>query len=55
MFANTGKNNMGLLGNQAEALKDHIAGWQDSAEWRVEMARILEQTPGYTWKRGMFN
>ena len=55
VFANTGKNNMGLLGNQAEALKDHIAGWQDSAEWRVEMARILEQTPGYTWKRGMFN
>lgn len=55
VFANTGKNNMGLLGNQAEALKDHIAVWQDSPEWRVEMARILEQTPGYTWKRGMFN
>jgi len=55
VFANTGKNNMGLLGNQAEALKDHIAVWQDSPEWRVKMARILEQTPGYTWKRGMFN
>ena len=55
MLSNSGKKNEGLLGDQAEALKTHIANWQDSPEWRVGMANILEQTPGYTWQRGMFN
>ncbi len=55
MFLQTGKNNVALLGKMANPLKKHIDNWQDSPEWRSQMAQILEQTPGYTWKRGMFN
>ena len=35
VFSKTGKNNMGLLGNQAEALKSHIEKWQDM--WNVAL------------------
>jgi hypothetical protein len=55
MLIQAGPKNAGLLGDQATPLKNHIANWKDSPEWRIEMARILELTPGYTWKRGMFN
>tara|TARA_Y100001937_G_scaffold78688_1_gene106692 strand:- start:4702 stop:6366 length:1665 start_codon:yes stop_codon:yes gene_type:complete len=55
MLSQTGKKNAGLLGKMAQPLKQHIANWQDSPEWRVQMAQILQQTPGYTWPRGMFN
>jgi len=48
------KQNLALLGNQANALKQHIANWQDSPEWRLQMAEILKETPGYTVGRGMF-
>ena len=47
--------NLRLLGEQAPALKQHIAIWEDSPEWRLEMARILSLTPGYTEGRGMFD
>ena len=48
------KQNLALLGNQAAALKQHIANWQDSPEWRLQMFEILKKTPGYTVGRGMF-
>jgi len=47
--------NLRLLGEQAHALKQHIANWEDSPEWRLQMAQILSQTPGYTEGRGMFD
>jgi len=49
-----GTGNLGLLGDQAGVLKQHIANWQDSKEWRLQMAEILRVTPGYTEGRGMF-
>ncbi len=55
MLLQSGGKNAALLGKAAQPLKQHIANWQDSPEWRVQMAQILEQTPGYTWQRGMFN
>ena len=55
MLVQAGSKNAALLGPMAEPLKDHIAAWQDTPEWRVKMAQILKQTPGYTWNRGMFN
>ena len=48
------KMNLELLGDQAEALKSHISNWQDSPQWRLRMAEILDKTPGYTTGRGMF-
>jgi hypothetical protein len=42
------------LGKMAPALESHIANWQDSPEWRLEMAELLKQTPGYDQRRGMF-
>ena len=49
-----GRSNLGLLGDQAGVLKQHIANWEDSKEWRLQMAEILRVTPGYTEGRGMF-
>ena len=43
-----------LLGKMSEPLKQHIASWQDTSEWRLQMANLLSQTPGYDKKRGMF-
>ena len=48
------KNESGLLGKMAEPLAQHIAAWQDSPEWRLQMFEILKQTPGYTKGKGMF-
>ena len=42
------------LGEMAQPMKAHIANWQNSPEWRLRMAEILKQTPGYDIKRGMF-
>lgn len=42
------------LGKMAQPLKTHIANWQDTPEWRLQMAELLKQTPGYDQKRGMF-
>ena len=42
------------LGEMAQPMKAHIANWQNSSEWRLRMAEILKQTPGYDLKRGMF-
>jgi hypothetical protein len=43
-----------LLGEMAQPMKAHIANWQNSPEWRLRMAEILKQTPGYDLDRGMF-
>ena len=48
------KNESGLLGKMAEPLAQHIAAWQDSPEWRLQMFEILKETPGYTKNKGMF-
>jgi hypothetical protein len=48
------KNETKLLGKMAEPLAQHIAAWQDSHEWRLQMLEILKQTPGYTKGKGMF-
>ena len=42
------------LGEMAQPMKAHVANWQNSPEWRLRMAEILRQTPGYDIKRGMF-
>tara|TARA_R110002012_G_scaffold176454_2_gene341338 strand:- start:196 stop:1806 length:1611 start_codon:yes stop_codon:yes gene_type:complete len=42
------------LGEMAQPMKTHIANWQNSPEWRLRMAEILKQTPGYDIRRGMF-
>jgi len=42
------------LGEMAQPMKAHVANWQNSPEWRIRMAEILRQTPGYDLKRGMF-
>ena len=42
------------LGEMAQPMKAHIANWQNSPEWRLRMAEILKQTPGYDTRRGMF-
>ena len=42
------------LGQMADPMKAHVAAWQNSSEWRLRMAEILRQTPGYDQKRGMF-
>ena len=55
MLLQAGSKNAALLGPMADPLKNHIAAWKDTPEWRVEMAKILKKTPGYTWNRGMFN
>ena len=54
MLMDSGKGNADLLGNMAQPLKQHIDDWQDSAGWRLRMAEILAETPGYTKGRGMF-
>ena len=48
--------NSHTLGQMAEPMRSHTVGpnWQDSPEWRLRMAKILRQTPGYDQKRGMF-
>ena len=43
-----------LLGKMAGSLAQHIAAWQDSPEWRLQMLEILKETPGYTKGKGMF-
>tara|TARA_Y100000310_G_scaffold285455_1_gene308915 strand:+ start:53 stop:1612 length:1560 start_codon:yes stop_codon:yes gene_type:complete len=48
------KNETKLLGKMAEPLAQHIAAWQDSPEWRLQMFEILKETPGYTKGKGMF-
>jgi len=48
------KNEKDLLGKMAGRLAQHIAAWQDSPEWRLQMFEILKQTPGYTKGKGMF-
>jgi hypothetical protein len=55
MLLGSGKNNAALLGKMAQPLKQHIDDWQDSAAWRLRMAEILTETPGYTRGRGMFD
>jgi len=47
-------NNGALIGENAAAMAEHIKNWQNSPEWRVKMAKILETSPGYTKGRGMF-
>lgn len=54
MLVQSGKNNAALLGKMSEPMKQHISNWQDSQEWRLQMAQILSKTPGYTKGRGMF-
>ena len=54
MLMDSGKGNVALLGKMAQPLKQHIDDWQDSAGWRLRMAEILAETPGYTKGRGMF-
>ncbi len=39
------------LGEMAQPMKAHIANWQNSPEWRLRMAEILKQTPGYDIKK----
>lgn len=43
-----------LFGDATVALEQHIARWEDSPEWRLQMFEILQQTPGYDANRGMF-
>jgi len=47
-------NNTDLLGKNLEVFKQHVANWEDSPQWRLKMAEILKQTPGYDQKRGMY-
>lgn len=47
-------NNADLIGKNLEVFKQHVANWEDSPEWRLKMAEILKQTPGYDQKRGMY-
>lgn len=54
MLLQSGRSNKALLGKMSEPLKQHISKWQDSQEWRLRMAEILANTPGYTQGRGMF-
>ncbi len=50
----TATGNGAMFGQQAAALKAHIANWQDSPEWRLQMYAILRKVPGYDDNRGMF-
>ncbi len=44
------------LGEMAQPMKAHIAKWRTTLgpKWRLRMAEILKQTPGYDLDRGMF-
>ena len=44
------------LGEMAQTMKAHIAKWRTTPgpKWRLRMAEILKQTPGYDLDRGMF-
>ena len=42
------------LGEMAQPMKAYIANWRSTPEWRLRMAEILKQTPGYDLDRGMF-
>ena len=46
--------NQKLFGSLANELKTHTSNWDDSPEWRLQMAQIMKNTPGYDQKRGMF-
>jgi hypothetical protein len=46
--------NESLFGKILNAFKQHVANWEDSPQWRLQMAEILKQTPGYDQRRGMF-
>ena len=50
----TATGNGAMFGQQAGTLKAHIANWQDSPEWRLQMYAILRKVPGYDDNRGMF-
>lgn len=48
------KNGARLGGHSnAEKIKAHIANWQDSPEWKLQMRGLLENAYGYS-QRGMF-
>tara|TARA_R100000315_G_scaffold20800_1_gene7489 strand:- start:4 stop:1575 length:1572 start_codon:yes stop_codon:yes gene_type:complete len=46
-------NNENLLGKTANAMKQHVGSWSDSAEWKTKMRDLLSNSPGYS-DRGMF-
>ena len=46
--------NGGLIGPVASQLSQHIANYEDSNAWKLQMKEILAQTDGYNQKLGMF-
>jgi hypothetical protein len=46
--------NGGLFGPVASQLNQHIANYEDSNAWKLQMKEILAQTGGYNQKLGMF-
>jgi hypothetical protein len=46
--------NQSLFGVAGNNFKQHVENWEDSPEWRLQMAEILKKTPGYDQRRGMF-
>lgn len=46
--------NQKLFGSLTSELKAHISNWEDSGAWRLQMAEIMKNIPGYDQKRGMF-
>lgn len=46
--------NQSLFGDGGKQFENHINNWENSGQWRLQMAQILKQTPGYDQRRGMF-
>ena len=46
--------NGGLFGSVAGKLNQHIANYEDSNAWKIQMREILAQTKGYNQTLGMF-